>query len=73
MDASQADDLARELDVAATEPGVTRVLTEEGWEESRYIDPGDGWRLLDDGSWSSPDGHTRSWPAMGPEPVVDPD
>ena len=51
------------------EPGVTRVLTDEGWEESVYIDPDEDWRLLDDGSWASPDGRTRSWPLAGPEPV----
>jgi hypothetical protein len=58
-----------EVDVVDPEPGVTRVLTEEGWEESIYIDPGDEWRLLDDGSWASPDGLTRSWPLAGPEPA----
>jgi hypothetical protein len=50
------------------EPGVTRVLTEEGWEESMYVDPSDDWRLLEDGSWCSPDGRTRSWPLAGPDP-----
>jgi hypothetical protein len=65
MDPMKADD----LDLTEPEPGVTRVLTEEGWEESIYIDPGEDWRLLDDGSWSSPDGHARSWPLAGPEPA----
>jgi len=51
------------------EPGVTRVLTDEGWEESIYIDPEDDWRLLEDGSWASPDRRTRSWPLAGPEPA----
>ncbi|NJD28598.1 MAG: hypothetical protein FIA92_09910 [Chloroflexi bacterium] len=50
------------------ERGVTRVLTDEGWEDAFYVDPADDWILLDDGSWSSPDGRTRSWPAFGPEP-----
>jgi hypothetical protein len=50
------------------EPGVTRVLTEEGWEESLYLEPAEDWRLLDDGSWSSPDGQVRSWPLVGPQP-----
>lgn len=57
-----------EPDPIDVEPGVTRVLTDEGWEESVYIDPDEDWRLLDDGSWSSPDGRTRSWPLAGPEP-----
>jgi hypothetical protein len=57
-----------EPDPIDVEPGVTRVLTDEGWEESVYIDPDENWRLLDDGSWSSPDGRTRSWPLAGPEP-----
>jgi len=50
---------------ADPEPGVTRVLAEEGWEESIYIDPEDDWRLLEDGSWASPEvarGRGR-WPA----------
>jgi hypothetical protein len=44
-------------------------LTEEGWEEALYVDPSDDWSLLADGSWSSPDGRTRSWPLVGPEPA----
>jgi len=59
-----------EHDPMDLEPGVTRVLTHEGWEDSQYVDPGDDWRLLDDGSWSSPDGRTRSWPLAGPEPAA---
>jgi hypothetical protein len=50
------------------ERGVTRVLTDEGWDDALYVDPGDDWALLDDGSWSSPDGRTRSWPVLGAEP-----
>jgi hypothetical protein len=57
-----------DLQATDSEPGVTRVLTEEGWEESIYVDPGDDWRLLEDGSWASPDGRIRSWPLAGPEP-----
>jgi hypothetical protein len=30
-----------ELDLIDPEPGVTRVLTAEGWEGTNYIDPGD--------------------------------
>jgi hypothetical protein len=65
MDPARLED----LESTNAEPGVTRVLTEEGWEESIYIDPADDWRLLDDGSWTSPDGRTRSWPVRGPEPT----
>jgi hypothetical protein len=64
MDAPRLED----MESTDPEPGVTRVLTEEGWEESIYIDPGDDWRMLEDGSWASPDGRTRSWPVGGPEP-----
>lgn len=49
------------------EPGTTRVLTTEGWEESLYIEPDESWELLDDGTWLSPDGRTRSSPLVGPE------
>jgi hypothetical protein len=64
MDLPRLDD----VESGDPEPGVTRVLTEEGWEEAVYIDPGDDWRLLEDGSWASPDRRTRSWPLAGPEP-----
>jgi hypothetical protein len=53
------------------EPGVTRVLTEDGWEETIFVDPDEDWHPREDGSWESPDGHTRSWPLGGPE-AVDP-
>jgi hypothetical protein len=55
-------------DAEECEEGVTRVLTEEGWEDAAFVDPEDDWLLLDDGSWSSPDGRTRTWPPFGPEP-----
>jgi hypothetical protein len=58
-----------ERDEIDPEPGVTRVLTAEGWEAVDFVDPGDDWRLLEDGSWASPDGLTRSWPLAGPEPA----
>jgi DNA-binding transcriptional MerR regulator len=57
-----------ELHVADQEPGATRILTEEGWEDASFVDPDDDWRLLEDGSWTSPDGRTRTWLAVGPEP-----
>lgn len=50
------------------EPGTTRTLTSEGWEDAPYVEPDDSWRLLDDGSWLSPDEQTRSWRLAGPEP-----
>lgn len=46
----------------AGEPGTTTFLTEEGWQAGPYEEPGDGWRLLPDGSWEAPDGLTRSFP-----------
>ena len=56
-----------ELDVV--EAGSTVALGDEGWEAADYIDPGDDWALQADGSYLSPDGTLRSWPAAGPEPV----
>jgi hypothetical protein len=56
------------LESSDLDPGVTRVLTDEGWEETTYLEPGDDWGLLEDGSWASPDGRTRSWQVTGPEP-----
>jgi hypothetical protein len=58
-----------ERDPTEVELGVTRVLTEHGWEESMYVDPDDDWRLVDDGSWEAPDGRTRTWLVAGPEQV----
>jgi hypothetical protein len=46
----------------AGDPGTTAVLTEEGWQVTDYEEPGQDWRLLQDGSWESPDGLTRSFP-----------
>ena len=60
-------------DATELEHGVTRVLTDEGWDDASYVDPADDWVLVDDGSWSSPDGRIRSWPAFGPEPRPDVD
>ena len=48
--------------------GTTLVLTDEGWEQADYIDPEGDWIPLDDGSYQSPDGRTRSWPLAGSEP-----
>ena len=60
-----------EMPDVAQDLGVTRVLTDQGWEDADYLDPEDDWLLLDDGSWSSPDGRCRSWPAFAPEPAAD--
>lgn len=46
--------------------GTTVVLTAEGWEDASYLEPGDDWRPLDDGSYLSPDGTVRTWPLVGP-------
>lgn len=35
------------------ERGVTRVLTDEAWDDASCIDPAGDWILLDDGSWAS--------------------
>jgi hypothetical protein len=48
------------------EPGSSFVLTEEGWEACDYTEPGPDWRLLDDGSYESPDGRMRTWPINPP-------
>jgi hypothetical protein len=55
-------------DLDAHAPGTTAVLTEEGWEASEYVAPGDDWQPQDDGSWLSPDHQTRTWLPAGPEP-----
>jgi hypothetical protein len=49
--------------------GSTVVLTAEGWETAEYIDPGPDWRLLEDGSFLSPDGRTQSRPLVNPSPM----
>ena len=54
-----------EFDEAGS-PGTTAVLTEEGWQVVDYEEPGDDWRLRQDGSWESPDGLTRSFPINPP-------
>jgi hypothetical protein len=45
---------------------TTVVLTADGWEDADYVEPGDDWRLLADGSYLSLDGTLRSWPLAGP-------
>jgi hypothetical protein len=43
--------------------GRTSVLTVRGWEDSEYIEPDDDWVMLEDGSYLSPAGAIRTWPA----------
>jgi hypothetical protein len=62
------DDLREDVDLEEEqEAGTTRMLTSDGWEDCLYTEPDDTWRLLEDGSWVSPDGLTRTWPLMGPD------
>lgn len=65
---TQLDERAEE-DLDLQEAGSTFALGGEGWESSDYIDPDDDWSLLADGSYLSPDGTLRTWPAAGPEPT----
>ncbi len=65
---TQLEERAEE-DLDLQEAGSTFALGGEGWESSDYIDPGDDWSLLADGSYMSPDGTLRTWPAAGPEPA----
>ena len=59
---AERDEDELEAEAAAT----TMVLTDTGWEGSGYVEPGDDWRLLADGSWVSPDDRIRTWPFAGP-------
>jgi hypothetical protein len=56
-------------DIETQDAGSTFVLGSEGWEAADYLDPEDDWHLQPDGSYVSPDGTLRTWPAAGPEPV----
>lgn len=67
MLSSQEMDRIPEPEPDELEPGMTRVLTPEGWEEALYVEPEDTWELLADGTWLSPDGMTRSAPLVGPD------
>ena len=69
MDELVGLDERAEEDLDLQEAGSTFSLGGEGWESSEYIDPGDDWSLLSDGSYLSPDGTLRTWPAAGPEPA----
>ena len=68
MDETIAIAESAEDEIEAQDAGSTFALGREGWEASDYIDPEDDWSLLSDGSFLSPDGLTRTWPAAGPEP-----
>lgn len=48
--------------VEEDEGGATLILTDAGWETADYVDPGDDWGRLPDGSYLSPDGLIRTWP-----------
>lgn len=69
MDELITIDEPAEDELDAQEAGSTFLLGAEGWERSDYLDPGDDWTLLSDGSYLSPDGTLRSWPLAGPEPL----
>jgi hypothetical protein len=64
MDEWVATQAEEESDAPAA--GSTLVLTADGWEETDYVEPGDDWRLLLDGSYLSPDQTMRTWPLVGP-------
>jgi hypothetical protein len=69
MDELMTLDERAEDELDDQEPGATFALGGEGWESADYVDPGDDWSLLSDGSYLSPDGTVRTWPAAGPEPA----
>jgi hypothetical protein len=62
MDSDVMQDRTDEL-LDEEDGGATLVLTEAGWETTDYLDPGDDWGRLPDGSYLSPDGLIRTWPA----------
>jgi hypothetical protein len=49
------------------DPGTTSILTPEGWEAASFVAPEPDWQLEDDGSYTAPDGRTRTWLLTGPE------
>jgi hypothetical protein len=69
MDELMTVDERAEDELDDQEAGSTFALGGEGWEAADYVDPGDDWTLLSDGSYLSPDGTVRTWPAAGPEPI----
>ena len=65
MDPNVAQDERTDYDITEQDPGSTMILTESGWEAADYIDPGDDWGLMPDGSYLSPDGVIRTFPHGG--------
>ncbi|OGN86897.1 MAG: hypothetical protein A2X23_00750 [Chloroflexi bacterium GWC2_73_18] len=45
---------------------ISFQLTPGGWEPADYVEPGEDWQPLEDGSFESPDGKTRTWPRADP-------
>jgi hypothetical protein len=69
MDELVTTDALAEDELDGQADGSTFILGAEGWEAADFIDPEADWRLLNDGSYLSPDGSVRSWPLTGPEPL----
>lgn len=44
-------------------PTSARLTGDGGWEEIDLVDPAPDWQELPDGSFLSPDGTIRTWPA----------
>ena len=62
MVAERAED---EMDLP--EAGSTFAFGVDGWEALDYMDPGDDWTVLPDGSYVSPDGLIRTWLPSAPQ------
>lgn len=63
MDGRVGQDEPIEYDIDDQDAGTTLILTETGWETTEYyMDPGDDWGLMPDGSYLSPDGLIRTFP-----------
>ncbi len=45
---------------------ATYQLSDNGWEEVDYVEPGTDWTVTDDGAYESPDGRTRTRPVSEP-------
>ena len=61
MEMQAAIDERDEDEVEEASLGTTMVLTASGWEDAGYLEPGDDWTPLPDGSYLSPDGTARTW------------
>ena len=64
-DLRAGDDRSQD-DLSVQAPGTSVILIGEGWEGADYVEPGDDWHVLVDGSYVSPDGTVRSWPRFRP-------